>query len=291
MTWSLAHESATLTASAQDTSDNPTVVFWDYFFTTFLPTKGWTTDKSDFNYTQTYYLCKKEFIQVNGLNMRWCFIWKPRWNSVGYTDLYVMPWVTSTADKTGYIHNETVNSNWMGNKPALLVGKHLQIWESDVHTDAFFIKTRETSAANGFTLTIHFPDLWHFGDPAFGTETNPDADVSVSPVWFTTLNQWSYQDYYDWDEAAFNCVVPEYHTYRMTQKGYLTNKLVIGDGSLHMLNGTADDILFRDPASGKLGNTAWQAIGYQGKNYIDVGYTTSPGYMLDVGQVDPQTGV
>ena len=77
----------------------------------------------------------------------------------------------------------------------------------------------------------------------------------------------------------------------MNDNVYLTNKIVARQGIINVLRGTADDMLFRTPWQNIVGSTNWQAIGYQGNNYVDVGYTTTEGLMFNVGQVDPQTGV
>ena len=77
----------------------------------------------------------------------------------------------------------------------------------------------------------------------------------------------------------------------MYENQYLTNKVVGRGVNINVIEGIAEDILFRTPRSGTMGSVNWQAIGYQGKNYVDVGYTGTQGWMFDVGQVDPQTGV
>lgn len=287
MTWSLAHESDTLTTDRTETS--PMVVFWDYFYKTFLPTKGWSVTAGAFTGTYSYYLCKKSFVQRNGLTMRWCFIHRFQWS--GNIVQYVMPWTTSTADTTNNIHSESVANGFPG-LSSERSGQHLQIWQSDVHTDAFFIKTREPYQTDGVHIATHFPDEWHFCDPAFGTEDTPDADVSVAPVWFTGTCKWSYQNVFDdWDAYVCYFDPPEYYTQRMYEEQYLTNKVVAKASNINVLSGTAEDILFRSPRFNSMGGLTWQAIGYQGKNYVDVQYVDNRGWMFDVGQVDPQTGV
>ena len=268
------------------------VVFWDYFYKTFLPAKGWSITASAFTGTYSYYLCKKSFVQRNGLTMRWCFIHRVQWTGSKKITHYVMPWTTSTADTTGSLHSEDVATNF----PGLLSnrsGQHLQIWQSDVHTDAFFIKTREPNQMNGVFIGTHFPDEWHFCDPAFGTELTPDADVSLAPIWFSSTSQFRFQNTFDnWDVYTCKFRTPDYYTQRMHNEQYLTNKVVAQAQNINVLSGTAEDILFRTPLSGNnMGGLDWQAIGYQGKNYVDVQYTLQQGWMFDVDQVDPQTGV
>ena len=190
MTWSLAYESSTITSDLGETS--PTVVFWDYFYKTFLPSKGWSVTSSAFTGTYSYHLCKKSFVQRNGLTMRWCFNHRVHWTGKNIRH-YVMPWTTDTSSTSGSIHDEEIAPSFPG-LSASREGQHLQIWQSDVHTDAFFVKTREPSQTNGVYLATHFPDLWHFGDPEFGTEDTPDADVSVAPCWFSSGGNWRYQN-------------------------------------------------------------------------------------------------
>lgn len=290
MTWTLAHTSSTITSD--NTISGPMFNFWDHFYRTFLTSKGWTViTPVDNTGSYKYYLCKKSFVQANGIEMRWCFIHR-LYTTNGSVRQDVMPWDTSEAVVTGSIHSEDIGSSgYIGMNIAKREGQHLQIWQSDVHTDAFFIKTREPDQAGGVFIATHFPDVWHFCDPAFGTNISPDADVSPAPIWFDSVSRWRYQDYTDWDAYACSFQKPEYFTQRMDENQYLTNKLVVKNSQFNLLKGTAEDILFRNNKSGIMGNASWQAISYEGTNYVDVAFDSSSGWMFDVDQVDPQTGV
>ena len=284
MTYNLVHESGILNTTSG--TEQAKKDFWIYFFSTFLPTKGWTVVADNSSSTQSYFLIKKTFTNYRGDTIVWSYIYEFEWSDFDVL-LYQMPPEQATASTSGYITYISVTSSFPG-LTLVETPNWLQIWASDQTGDSFFVKFRnpdtQTSGSQRSVHMIHFPDDWHNpGNP------NTTYGGNKMPVWFASNIAIQTLSEVSGSILLPLCMPPVEYSPADSGVQRLTNQVRFKSGGGYPIYGFADDIMVRYPLEGSFYyNTSVQTVIYNGTNWLHIGTDVAgQGMLFDCGSANP----
>lgn len=155
MTWILADERAVIRADAYDTAD---MVAWlDWFYLTYLPTRGYTTNKGNLG-ADIYYGTRQSWVTKIGAVMQTSQVHEFEFSS-SYVSTYT--WDINETDPTAGITKTTGTAN----VPLLYnFGTFdFQVWESDQDSNSFLVRRKGVATGSSYGSNIFALSLPYSG--------------------------------------------------------------------------------------------------------------------------------
>lgn len=276
MTWILANEQEIVRSSSTDVTD---IAAWtDYFYLTYLPTRGYTVTKGNVG-ADVYYGVRKTVTTRNGAILDFAMVHEWEYSTF---DTVCYNWPAGETDPT--VVGSSVDSQ--NSAPILIfLGTYkLQIWESDQDSHSFYVRrtgvaTNNSSGTNSLAMSFPMNDC---------TVLTSASDYYEG--WFVTNKT----------KFGSSLIVVEQGKYG-ADGGFVSNAYTLSYATVQygeLYNAISTDIFFvrKTPSTSQAsglsinsGTVSSEAVIYNGEYYIDLNAkSNSLSIMLKTGAVNPE---